>query len=122
MPTAWQIFGVAERFLQTLNEMPAAERRQIRFVLCDIDDTLTFQRRLPASAYSALEQMQQAGLFVIPVTGRAAGWCDHIARMWPVDAVVGENGAFYFRYDDALRQMNRHYWNNAALPNSPKHC
>src|SRR5205823_10344275 len=25
-----------------------------------------------------------------------AGWCDHMARMWPVDAVVGENGAFYF--------------------------
>jgi HAD superfamily hydrolase (TIGR01484 family) len=35
---------------------------------------------------------------VVPVTGRPAGWCDHIARMWPVDAVVGENGAFYFFY------------------------
>jgi HAD superfamily hydrolase (TIGR01484 family) len=34
----------------------------------------------------------------VPVTGRPAGWCDHIARMWPVDAVVGENGAFYFYY------------------------
>ena len=34
----------------------------------------------------------------MPVTGRPAGWCDHIARMWPVDAVVGENGAFYFCY------------------------
>jgi HAD superfamily hydrolase (TIGR01484 family) len=33
------------------------------------------------------------------VTGRPAGWCDHIARMWPVDAVVGENGAFYFFHD-----------------------
>ena len=32
------------------------------------------------------------------MTGRPAGWCDHIARMWPVDAVVGENGAFYFFY------------------------
>ena len=38
-----------------------------------------------------------AGKRVVPVTGRPAGWCDHIARMWPVDAVVGENGAFYFR-------------------------
>jgi HAD superfamily hydrolase (TIGR01484 family) len=36
---------------------------------------------------------------VVPVTGRPAGWCDHIARMWPVDAVVGENGAFWFRHD-----------------------
>ena len=36
---------------------------------------------------------------MIPITGRPAGWCDHIARMWPVDAVVGENGAFYMRHD-----------------------
>jgi HAD superfamily hydrolase (TIGR01484 family) len=121
MPAAWQIFGVAERFLQPLSEMPAAERRQIRIVLCDVDDTLTFQGRLPANAYSALEQLQQAGLVVIPVTGRPAGWCDHIARMWPVDAVVGENGAFYFRYDDALRQMNRHYWNNAVCRGDERH-
>ena len=33
---------------------------------------------------------------MVPITGRPAGWCDHIARMWPVDAVVGENGALYF--------------------------
>jgi HAD superfamily hydrolase (TIGR01484 family) len=36
----------------------------------------------------------------VPITGRPAGWCDHIARMWPVDAVVGENGAFYFSCRD----------------------
>ena len=40
-------------------------------------------------------------MLVVPITGRPAGWCDHIARMWPVDAVVGENGAFYFCYDAA---------------------
>jgi HAD superfamily hydrolase (TIGR01484 family) len=33
---------------------------------------------------------------VVPITGRPAGWCDHFARFWPVDAVVGENGAFTF--------------------------
>jgi HAD superfamily hydrolase (TIGR01484 family) len=38
------------------------------------------------------------------VTGRPAGWCDHIARMWPVDGVVGENGAFYFRYAEGRLQ------------------
>jgi HAD superfamily hydrolase (TIGR01484 family) len=39
------------------------------------------------------------------VTGRPAGWCDHIARFWPVDAVIGENGAFYFYHDGKkLRQ------------------
>jgi hypothetical protein len=48
-------------------------------------------------AYQALERLRKAGLAVVPVTGRPAGWCDMIARLWPVDAVVGENGAFYFR-------------------------
>jgi HAD superfamily hydrolase (TIGR01484 family) len=57
-----------------------------------------------------LEQLHAAGFLVIPVTGRPAGWCDHIARMWPVDAVVGENGAFYFRYDRAARKMIQRFW------------
>ena len=43
----------------------------------------------------AMERLRARGLLVIPITGRPAGWCDHIARMWPVDAVVGENGALY---------------------------
>jgi hydroxymethylpyrimidine pyrophosphatase-like HAD family hydrolase len=49
--------------------------------------------------YDALERLREAGFIVIPVTGRPAGWCDLIARLWPVDAVVGENGAFYFICD-----------------------
>jgi HAD superfamily hydrolase (TIGR01484 family) len=76
-------------------------------VLFDIDDTLTTEGRLTASAYAGMERLQAAGLRVIPITGRPAGWCDHIARMWPVDGVVGENGAFYFRYDHELRVMRR---------------
>ena len=54
----------------------------------------------PRDAYAAMERLRAAGRLVIPITGRPAGWCDHIARMWPVDAVVGENGALYMRYDD----------------------
>jgi HAD superfamily hydrolase (TIGR01484 family) len=83
-------------------------------VLADIDDTLTTDGRLTATAYAAMERLQRAGLLVIPITGRPAGWCDHIARMWPVDGVVGENGAFYFRYDQATRCMHRHFADDAA--------
>ena len=92
-----------------LSEFPVEERRGIRGVLCDIDDTLTTGGRLTAGAYAAMERLQRAGLLVVPITGRPAGWCDHIARMWPVAAVVGENGAFYFRYDQAARKMLRRY-------------
>lgn len=86
----------------------------MRAILTDIDDTLTLHGRLPAVAYQALEDLRGAGLKVIPITGRPAGWCDHIARMWPVDGIVGENGAFYFRYDDKARKMERVYGQPAA--------
>ena len=75
------------------------DARGVRALLVDIDDTVTTDGKLTAQAYSSLERLQRAGTRVIPVTGRPAGWCDPIARMWPVDAVVGENGAFYFFYD-----------------------
>ncbi len=73
---------------------------RIRALFFDIDDTLTTDGRLGAEAYAALERLKHAGRTLVPITGRPAGWCDHIARMWPVDAVVGENGAFYFCYRD----------------------
>jgi HAD superfamily hydrolase (TIGR01484 family) len=72
----------------------------VDFVLLDLDDTLTTAGRLTAAAYAALESLQAGGKKTLVVTGRPAGWCDHIARMWPVDAVVGENGAFYFWFAD----------------------
>ena len=77
---------------------PLAEldARGVKALLFDIDDTVTTEGKLTAQAYDALERLQRAGTIMVPVTGRPAGWCDHIARMWPVDAVVGENGAFYF--------------------------
>jgi len=97
-----------------LSEFPIKERRAVRGVLCDIDDTLTTGGRLTADAYAAMERLERAGLQVIPITGRPAGWCDHIARMWPAAAVVGENGAFSFRYDRAARIMRRRYVHDAA--------
>jgi HAD superfamily hydrolase (TIGR01484 family) len=74
-------------------------------VLLDIDDTLSTRGKLTAEAFAALWRLREAGFSVGVVTGRPAGWCDHIARFWPVDAVIGENGAFYFYHDGSkLRQ------------------
>lgn len=95
--------------LSPLSDWPAPERKEIAGVFTDIDDTLTEGGRVAASVYDAMEQLRRAGLLVIPITGRPAGWCDMIARTWPVDAVVGENGAFYFRYDANSHQMVRRY-------------
>lgn len=97
-----------------LSEWPAAARSGIAGVFTDIDDTLTTGGRIPAAAFGAMERLRDAGLLVVPVTGRPAGWCDLIARTWPVDAVVGENGALAFRYDEKARHMLRLYADSAS--------
>jgi hypothetical protein len=96
--------------MRPLAEFPREARKSVEYVLTDIDDTLTLEGRLPAVAYRALETLHEMGFKVVPITGRPAGWCDHIARMWPVDGLVGENGAFYFVYDHERRRMIRRYW------------
>ncbi|MDP3759529.1 MAG: HAD-IIB family hydrolase [Ramlibacter sp.] len=86
-------------------EIGAGAAAAIHTLITDVDDTVTTDGVLTASAYAALEQLRGAGLRVIVTTGRPAGWCDHIARMWPVDAVIGENGAVCFWYDRAKRRL-----------------
>jgi HAD superfamily hydrolase (TIGR01484 family) len=73
--------------------------RSLKGIFSDIDDTLTHKGKLTEDAYSSMWKLRKAGLRVIPITGRPAGWVDHLARMWPVDAVIGENGAFYYHLD-----------------------
>ena len=107
-PAMQQDIG-ARPIFRPLEQFTAAVRRRARVVLTDIDDTLTDRGRLPAIAYHALERLREKGFIVVPVTGRPAGWCDLIARLWPVDGVIGENGAFYFRYDNSARRMIRSY-------------
>lgn len=95
--------------MKPLAELGAERLAQVRGVLADIDDTLTTDGRLTAGAYAALERLDASGLIVVPITGRPAGWCDHIARMWPVAGVVGENGAFWMRYDRSSQKLVKRF-------------
>jgi HAD superfamily hydrolase (TIGR01484 family) len=81
--------------LQPLSRFPLAARRAVKGILTDIDDTLTHDARLEPPAAAALADLRAAGVPVVAVSGRAAGWCEDVALNWPVDAVVGENGACY---------------------------
>jgi len=95
--------------MQPLRALPEALRRAIRGVFSDIDDTISTGGRITSEAYAAIARLRASGLLVVPVTGRPAGWCDHIARMWPVGAVVRENGALYMRHDDRGRKLKKRY-------------
>ncbi len=78
--------------------------KKIKAICFDIDDTVTTNGKLTPSAYQAIWNLKKHGYILIPLTGRPASWCDHIARFWPVDAVVGENGAFTFFMNRGKRE------------------
>lgn len=98
--------------MQALSTLSPAALRKVRGVLTDIDGTLTTDGRLPASTYMALDRLKQAGLHVIPVTGRCIAWAEILTRLWPVDAIIGENGAFYSHLRDG--KLVTRYLDDAA--------
>lgn len=101
---------MGEAVIKPFAQFPPERSRKVRFVLSDVDDTLTIGARLCAATYEALERLSKAGLTVIPVTAAPAGWCDLMARMWPVAAVIGENGGLCFSRVPENGATSRHYW------------
>ncbi len=95
--------------IASIHRMGKEIARNLEGVFFDIDDTFSTHGKIPASAFEALWAIRDAGLKAVPITGRPAGWCDHIARMWPVDAVVGENGAFYFWLDQRAGKLRKRF-------------
>ncbi len=96
--------------MQTLSLAPLQRFSAVQFVLTDMDETLTYRGRLAAATYSALERLQDSGIRVIPVTAAPAGWCDQMARMWPVDGVIAENGGLFLTRGNDGHSVTRTYW------------
>jgi hypothetical protein len=83
---------------------------KLRYVVADIDETLSMSASLPATSYHALERLTMNGLKVFVATAAPAGWCDQMVRTWPVEGVIGENGGLLFRRGGAYGVL-RHFWN-----------
>jgi HAD superfamily hydrolase (TIGR01484 family) len=98
--------------LQPLNLLEPARCRDLVGVVFDIDDTLTDHGLLTDRAYQALCRLGEEGLTLVAVTGRPLGWCDVLARLWPVAVAIGENGGGWV----ARRGRGTHegYWDGEA--------
>jgi HAD superfamily hydrolase (TIGR01484 family) len=81
------------------------QNAKVKVLFSDIDGTITTKGQVTDSAFEAIWKLSRAGIAVVPVTGRPAGWCELIARQWPVHGVIGENGAFYFRVDEKMKRV-----------------
>jgi HAD superfamily hydrolase (TIGR01484 family) len=93
-----------------LSQIPVDSLKRVKGVFTDVDDTLTTKGRLTSQVLAAIENLLAAGIKVVPVTGGPAGWCDHMARAWGVDAVIGEGGAFYFYQHQPSGKLVKRFW------------
>ena len=76
-----------------ISRLSVDEASRLRALLFDLDDTLLDGTRLGERAYASLHRLREAGLVLVGVTGRPSGWAEVIARLFPIDGVVSENGA-----------------------------
>lgn len=101
--------------MRSLASMGADEARGFKYVLTDVDDTITSDGKLLDCTYHALWALHDAGLKIIPITGGPAGKCDLYCRQWPVDAAIGENGAtVFFMENGRVRRIDH----PTAVPNT----
>jgi HAD superfamily hydrolase (TIGR01484 family) len=71
-------------------------RGPVRALFSDVDGTMTTGERIEAATYEAIERLVDAGIPLVMVTGRPAGWGQAFMKMTPVLAVVTENGGVTF--------------------------
>ena len=82
--------------MKPLSEINRKRFRKIKILMFDLDGTFISNDSLKSSTYRCLEKLKNTKIKTVVVTGRSAGWCDLIARWWPVNSVIGENGALSY--------------------------
>lgn len=88
--------------MNLIQEMPSKIAQKIRWVLTDIDDTMTQDGKLVPEAYEALCRLGLAGLPVIAVTGRSAAWGSVHVQEWPILGAITENGAIAYHVNGSM--------------------
>lgn len=99
--------------MQPLESLPEEEARALVGVCFDVDDTVTSHGTLDPDAYRALFSLREAGVRLIAATGRPLGFAEILARTWPIDAAVGENGAGFIAR--VGRELRFGYWDPPAV-------
>jgi HAD superfamily hydrolase (TIGR01484 family) len=70
---------------------------QIRLIATDMDGTLTIAEKFTPHLLQAFDQLRQAQIPIIIVTGRSAGWVSAIAHYLPITGAICENGGIFYQ-------------------------
>jgi hypothetical protein len=106
-PISIIIMDITNKFLNMkhFSEFSVEDAKKIRVVFSDIDDTISSEGKILPKAYEAMWKLYESNIDVVPITGRCAGWVDHIARMWPVKGLL-EKGACLCLYGSIRKPFN----------------
>lgn len=94
--------------VQSIASFDEERAGKLRYILTDIDDTITYRGKMIPEALQALWDAHEAGLKIIPVTGGSAGWADTFLRRWPVDGIITESGALAYWFEDGVKKTFIH--------------
>lgn len=92
--------------MQPFNQLASTALARIRVLAADVDDTITTDGKIPSGTVAGFEALQRAGIVVVLVTGRAAGWAQALAGYLPgVRIAVAENGLVAFDQHGERRDL-----------------
>lgn len=80
----------------TLLSQANLDFNSVRLVATDMDGTLTSNEKFTPALLQALAALAKAGIAVVIVTGRSAGWVSGLAHYLPVAGAIAENGGIFF--------------------------
>ena len=93
----------------------------IHLIASDVDGTLTHKGKFSSEFISTLLDLQSAGIKVLLVTGRSAGWVSALVNYLPVVGAIAENGGLFLQpngQQDLLSDIPNVYRHRNLLENT----
>jgi HAD superfamily hydrolase (TIGR01484 family) len=82
--------------LSKIDPTQQTQLAQIKLVATDMDGTLTIDEKFTPELLQAFDRLTQAGIAIVIVTGRSAGWVSAIAHYLPIYGAICENGGLFY--------------------------
>ena len=97
-----------------LSPINSSDLSDIRLIASDVDGTLTQNGKFSSNFISTLIDLQSAGIKVLLVTGRSAGWVSALVNYLPVEGAIAENGGVFLQPDGQQDLLS-------SIPNLSRH-
>ena len=99
-----------DQWLESAGAPVADWRPSVRVLATDMDGTLTTDGCFRPALLRAFEDLAAAGIVVLVVTGRSAGWTHGLAKYLPVAGTIAENGGWFYASDSLAAELG---WSTA---------